>query len=282
MTAAGTPAALTLTDTEFQLAWETLGLGELPLVFAVCLDREDVTDEERAHASASAMAALQGKGLADTRGPSAELAGALALLAGPRWTVEARLVSGHPDATVVTGGSMRAVGAAGDSDTAVIATMADGVLALTWSPRFRLPADVVALAGEVQPAHGGNGGGSINVLTRVLFAAMAECGGSSRQLADLLVERGVPAADARAIAGINDETLRSGQFSVAVADQDGVLRPSARMVGFCDTQQGRWAQLRTAGTGVTDQEWITFTPVRSAQLAAMVAELLTESGAPAV
>lgn len=262
---------LTVSATEFQVAWEALSLGDQPLVFWVCLSHGVLAEEEHAQLAATALDGLRQRGLAGATGPAPELADALGLLAGPRWAIDARLVSGHPDATEAAGGSMRAYGVAGRGDGAVLATMADDMVTLTRTTRSRLPGEVAMLAGEVQPGPSR----SINVLAELLYAA-AECSaGDSHRLADELVARGLPPGDASTIARINAEHRRSGQFSVEVADQGGTLRPGRRAIGFNDTEQGRWAQLRTSNSG---QQWLTFTPASATQLAAMLGELLKESG----
>lgn len=254
---------LTLTATEFEVAWETLRLGDLPLIFRVCIGRHGGTDAERAELVASTMDGLRMRRLADGRGVSGELADALTLLANPRWVVDARLDIGRP---------VRAYGAAGRGDSAMIAVLDGDVVSLTGSSRYQLPAGVAALAGDLPPGPGR----SINLVADALLGASERCGGDSHRLGDELIERGVLVNDARTIAKINDEMFGSGQFGVEVPDAEGVLRRAPRVVGFCDTPEGRWAQLRTAAGG--GQEWITFTPARLGQLASMIADLLAECG----
>lgn len=253
---------LTLSATEFEVAWETLRLGDLPLIFRVCVSRHGGTDSERAELVAATMGGLRARRLADGRGVSGELADALTLLANPRCVVDARLDIGRP---------VRAYGAAGRGDSAMIAALDGEVVTLTGSSRYQLPTGVASLAGDLQPGPGR----SINVLADVLLGASQRCAGDSHRLGDELIDRGVPVNDARTIAKINEEMFGSGQFGVEVVDGEGVLRRAPRVVGFCDTPEGRWAQLRTGGGG---QEWITFTPARLAQLAAMIADLLAEWG----
>jgi EspG family len=255
---------LTLSDTEFEVAWETLRLGDLPLIFRVGIARHGRTDEERAALVASTMDGLRARRLADGRGVSGELADLLTMLANPRWVVDARLDIGRP---------VRGYGAAGSGDSAVLTTRDNGTVTLTGSTRYQLPADLAALAGDLRPGQGR----SINLLVEVLLEASQRCAGDSHRLGDELIERGVPVGDARTVAKINDEMFGSGQFGVETLNAEGALRRASRVVGFCDTPEGRWAQLRTAGADGRD--WVTFTPARAAQLAAMITDVLTECGA---
>jgi hypothetical protein len=254
---------LALSATEFEVAWESLRLGDLPLIFRVCIERYGRTDEERAEVMASTLDGLRMRRLADSRGVSGELADALTLVANPRWVVDARLDIGRP---------VRAYGAAGRGESAMIATLDGEVVTLAGSTRYQLAADMASLTGDLPPGPGR----SINVLADVLLDASRRCAGDSHRLGDELIDRGLPVNDARTIAKINDELSGSGQFGVEVVDAEGGLRRAPRLVGFCDTPEGRWAQLRTAGAD--GLEWITFTPARLGQLAAMITELLAECG----
>lgn len=255
--------AIRLTATEFEVAWEAMRLGDLPLIFRVCVERRGLTESERAGVVGGALDGLRRRGHADGRGIGAELAAALTVLADPRWTVDGRLDVGRP---------IRAYGAAGHGDEAVLATLDGDRMLISGSSTYRLPADLVSLAGEVPPGPGR----SINVPVGVLLGAAGRCGGDSGLLGDELTGHGVPPGDASMIARLNAERTGGGQFGVETADPDGVLRRAPRVVGFGDCPLGRWAQLTTAGTG--GQQWITFTPARLTQLAAMIVELLAERG----
>jgi hypothetical protein len=255
--------SITLTETEFEVAWEVLGLGDLPLIFRVCVSRHGLTEQERQQVIETAMSGLRQRRLANAHGVSAKLADTLALLANPRWVVDARLDIGR---------AVRAYGACGWGDSAAVATLDGGLVVITDTSRYRLPAMVTSLAGDLTPGPGR----SINLSVEALLAASQRCGGDSHLLGDELIERGVPVRDARMIAGLNEEMFGSGQFGVEAADQGGTLRRAPRVVGFCDSPHGRWAQLRTVGAD--GQQWITFTPARLTQLSAMISDLLAESG----
>ena len=254
---------VTLTATEFEVAWETLRLGDLPLIFRVRVSRPGSTDEHRALVVETAMDALRGRGLAGARGVSAGLADALTLLANPLWVVDARLDLDRP---------VRAYGAAGHGDAAAIAALDGETMTITSSSRYRLPADVAALAGDPPPGPGR----SMNVPLEAMLEAGRRSGGDPHLLGDELVELGVPVGDARMIAKLGAELSGCGQFGVDVVDHDGGSRRAPRVIGFCDTPHGRWAQLRTVGAD--GQQWLTFTPARLGRLASMIAELLAESG----
>jgi len=259
---------LTLSATEFEVAWAALGLGDLPLIFRVRIARRGPTAAERAGLVASTMEGLRRRGLADEHGVRKDLAGALRLLADHRWAIDARL-DFHREG--------RALGAATRHAAVVAVLDADTVTLASCTPH-QLPTELAALAGDL-PISGGK---SINVAAEAFLAAARETAakGDPSRLADELIALGVPAGDARSLAKINAEMLGGGQFGVEVVDHDGTTRRAPRVVGFCDTHDGRWAQLRTTGHG--GQEWITFTPARQPQLVAMIADLLAECGiAPA-
>lgn len=254
---------LRLSGTEFEVAWESLRLGDLPLIFRVCLPRAGDTDEERSHLVRTTLEGLRGRGLADDRGLHEDLVDALGLLARPGWVVDARLDTYRP---------LRALGAAAGRN-AVVAVLTDDTVTISASTPFRLAADMAALAAEHPPASGT----SINLSVEVLLAAAERVvGADPLRLADELVRRGVSQGDARMLAQVNAELVGSGQFGVEVADPDAGLRRAGRVVGFSDTRAGRWAQLRTAAHGGT--QWVTFTPAGIPQLAAMITELLAECG----
>lgn len=255
--------SITLTETEFEVAWEVLGLGDLPLIFRVCVNRRGLTEQERRQVIGEAMNDLRQRRLADIHGVSAELADALTLLANPRWVVDARLDIGRP---------VRAYGACGRGDSAALATLDRGLVAIIGASRFRLAVEVASLAGDHAPGPGR----SINLPAEALLAASQRCGGDSHLFGDELIERGVSVRDARIVARLNEEMFGSGQFGVEAADQDGALRRAPRVVGFCDSPQGRWGQLRTVGAD--GRQWITFTPARLTQLGVMISDLLAESG----
>jgi len=229
----------------------------------VCISRVGATDEERARLVGTTVEGLRGRGLADGRGLRADLVDGLMLLAHPRWLVDARLDTYRP---------LRALGAAGGM-TSVIAVLEGDVVTLTHGTAFRLPADMAALASD----HPQASGASINLSAEVLLAAAERVAGEDPQrLADELVERGVSPGDARTLAQVNAAMVGSGQFGVEVHDPDVGLRRAGRVVGFSDTRDGRWAQLRTVAHGGI--QWVTFTPAGTAQLAVMITDLLAECG----
>jgi EspG family len=253
---------LTLSATEFEVAWTALDLGDLPLIFRVRIARSGATDEERALVVTSALEGLRERGLAGARGLAAELAAALRLLAWPAWIVDARLD---------LDGERHALGA-GAGAAAVLAVLDAGTVTIAGSTPCRLPADVAALAGDPPAAPGK----SINLVAAVLMEAARRAAdpGDESSLEDALRDLGVAPGDARELATINTTLRGSGQFGVEVLD-DGAMRRAPHVVGFCDTPEGRWAQLRTTSHG---QEWVTFTPAGRAQLAAMIADLLARTG----
>ncbi|HEY0636317.1 MAG TPA: ESX secretion-associated protein EspG [Pseudonocardiaceae bacterium] len=260
---------IVLTPTEFEVAWESLRLGDLPLLFRVRVDRHGDTDEDRARLVRETLEGLRGRGLAGDHGLDERLADALALLAAPRWLVDARLDTGRP---------VHALGAAAGT-AAAIAVLADDLVTITTGTAYRLATDMAALAAEHPPGPGSSINLSYETLVRAAEHATDREGegrADPRRLEEELAELGVPLGEARLLARINQEMIGSGQYGVEVCDPDSGMRRAPRVVGFSDTPEGRWAQLRTAGHGGT--QWVTFTPAGRAQLAAMISELAAECG----
>lgn len=261
-----------LSVAEFELDWAAGGFGEPPLIFRDSAEDRVLTERERAQVVAEAADGLRGRRLTGTDGLFRDLIDMLALLANPSWVVDARIDRGqHADG----GERLRAYGAS-RGDAAVVATLAAGQVTIVESTSHRLPADIAGLAGERPPGDGR----SINVAAGTLLAAAQHSAGDNYRLVDELVGRGVQRDHARALAAVNAAMTGSGQFGAEVAGRDGQLRRAARVVGYCDTTAGRWAQLRT--TTVDGRDWITLTPATTGQLAGMIVQLLAETGAAPV
>lgn len=258
-----------LTTAEFQVAWDLARLGDLPLILRVAIDRPPCTDDQRASQVAAVLDRLQAAGLAGPGGLAPWLADALALLANPQWAINAWLAGGPADQAPAEPGTVRAYGAANE-DTAALAVLVGNQVTVTPSTACRLPADITALAGPAPPGEGH----SINLPAETLCSALASSHGDRDQLIDELVGRGVQRGAAGTIAAITGHTRRHGQCSAEVMDADGVRRPVAGTVDFCDTAIGRWAQLRTTERGGSD--WVTITPASAEQLAAMVADRVAD------
>lgn len=254
---------LELSATEFEVVWASFGLGDLPLIFRVRVAREGQTDDERARHVRETVEGMRARGLFTDDGPHHDLADAVAILASPEWLVDARLETNR---------SLCALGAAAMGRSAIAVLEGDTVTILLGTA-FGLVDDMAALAADHPPGPGA----SINLSWQVLVDAATAAGDPDPQrVEDALVERGVGANEARMLGRLSGGLVGSGQYGVEVADRDAGLRRAPRVVGFVDTPDGRWAQLRTAGLGGT--EWVTFTPATPHRIAAMITDVLAESG----
>src|SRR5699024_9305541 len=102
--------------------------------------------------------------------------------------------------------------------------------------------------------------------------AAAEAGGDVHHLATSLHRRGARHEDAEAMADMVRNADRRGQFGAAARDQHGRRTRTERVVGFFDTNRGRYVQLRRETP--SGQSWSTLAPVDGRRLLAQVEELL--------
>src|SRR5262249_60369590 len=85
-------------------------LGDLPLIFRVCVNRHGLTEQERSRVIEEAMDGLRRRWLAGAHGVSAELADALTVLANTGWAGDARRDVGGPRRAYGGGGRARSAG----------------------------------------------------------------------------------------------------------------------------------------------------------------------------
>ncbi|ASO18530.1 hypothetical protein FHR81_002939 [Actinoalloteichus hoggarensis] len=246
-----------LSAVEFDVCWESLGLGETPV--ALRLPSPGRTRDERRRIVANAEATLAARGLFANAEPTPELSAALALLAGCDWLVDAHLAL--PEV-------VDAIGAGCGSAGAVAARRADRVWVAALSDHQVIP-ELIGLAGEVPPGIGE----SASVRGGALAAAVRLAHGDSRVLVAELTARGERAADAAELARLCAEPLRQGQFGASTVTASG-RRRAARVVAFHDTAAGRHLQLRR---GHGDQEWVTVTPADNRKIALALRELAAET-----
>lgn len=243
-------AAHVLSAVEFDVVWERLGLGQLPVVLN--LPSPGRTHTERRRIVAEAWAELRERGLAGPDGPEPRLRRLLRLLAAPAVRVEVRMWGAAPVRAAVAGCSE------------------DGVLArcrgdnVHLQPCTSLPTAVV---GVLPPAPAGPGRAA-NVPTGALTEALRRP--SAAGLRGDLIGRGVAPSEAGPAARMLDGVVGRTDLAVAVADPWAMLRRSPVSLGVLDGPRGRYVVVRDRSNG----DWTTIAPTDERRLRHRVAEWL--------
>lgn len=248
-------APIALSALEFDVLWEHLDLGELPLILVV--PSPGKTDEERTEFVQQAWAGMYGRGLGGPNSVDPELQRLVRLLERPDREVDAR----------VTG--LRAIAAATGAE-AVLATLAGDTVTLRSTSPSTLPGAVTAL---LPPAPAGPGR-SVTVATAD-FEAAAEAGGANKAAFEsALYERGVRGDDVATLLEMIKDVTATGNFGCAVRDHLGRRRRADRVVAFFDTEDGRYANVRKPGVDGT--LWTTLSPADPRRLAGHVQAMVDE------
>ncbi|SHG48920.1 ESX secretion-associated protein EspG [Streptoalloteichus hindustanus] len=250
---------LTLTALEFDVLWEHLELGAMPLPIKVPSPGRTWT--ERSALADRAWADLAGRGLASAPHVEDRLADLLRLLAHPDREVDGRIWLGR---------RIRVLAAA-RGDDAVLAVLDGDRLTLREAASTGLPREAVG----VLPPRPAGPGHSVTLPSADLDAAAGACDSSHEGLAEALRDRGVRAEDAHALARMTRGATHLGQFGAAARDQLGRRRRTEWVVGFFDTAEGRYLQVRRAREGCAP--WSTVCPTDQRRLVAHVEEALAEA-----
>ncbi|HZZ48676.1 MAG TPA: ESX secretion-associated protein EspG [Pseudonocardia sp.] len=255
-----------LTAIEADACWELLGLGDTPLTLA--LPSPGRTPVERRALLTAVRNALHDRGLSDDHGPGEQIARSLRLLAGPDHHIDLILV-GEPYRHIVAIGAVR-------RDSAVVAYRRGDLVRLVPVRRGSVVAHLMTTVGPLRPGPGR----PVNVPTEVFDAAAAAAstgtgtgtGGSLWVMADELIARGVPRADATSWVHMCTGIRAVGQFGTALWPE-GRHRLGPWVIGFHATASGHFLQLRRpdpGGHGAT----VTVCPLSGRRLASLVAELV--------
>ncbi|HWC81236.1 MAG TPA: ESX secretion-associated protein EspG [Pseudonocardiaceae bacterium] len=245
-----------LTAVEFDVLWEWLGLGATPVVLR--LSSPGRTHEERRGIVASGWNGLRRRGLADVDGADPEIVRMMHLLAAPTEQVELRMRLGR---------ELRVL-AAGRPGAAALAVRQDETVTLGSAT------DPVAAALESLPPEPAGPGGSVTLPSADLESATGRAA-RGRNVAEVLIGRGVPECDAALLDGVLRAGTRRGQLSVLAADPWGVLHRHRKVLGLVDTPRGRYLMHREpADDGA---EWTTLAPVELSRLRHRVRLLLDEA-----
>lgn len=247
---------ITLSALEFDVLWEHLRLGALPLVVKV--PSPGKTDAERAELEERAWAGLEARGLGRPVDVRPDLEELLGLLAKPDREVDARAFVGR---------NVRVLAAA-TGTAAAVATLSEGTLTLQRASASGLAGATLATL----PALGAGPGTSVTLPTRDFEEAANAAGGTRDGFAKALLDRGI--RDADGLADMIKDVRGMGNFGAAARDRLGRRRRAERVVSFFDTDDGRYVQIRRAGPDGT--LWTTISPADLRKLVHHVTELLDE------
>ncbi|HEX2133449.1 MAG TPA: ESX secretion-associated protein EspG [Actinophytocola sp.] len=249
---------IALSALEFDVLWEHLRLGQLPLVVKV--PSPGKTFEERARLEAQAWAGLEGRGLGRPVELHPEVEDLLTLLARPDREVDVRAYAGR---------NIRALAAA-VGESAAVAELTDGWVTLRRASAAGLPgAALRSLTSE--PAGPGQ---SITLRTTDFEAAASAGGGTQEGFHKALLAEGVRPDDAAALTEMIKDVVGMGNFGAAARDKLGRRRRAERVVSFFDTEDGRYVQIRRPAPDGT--LWTTISPADGRKLTHHVEELLAD------
>lgn len=257
LSSAGT---IELSKLEFDVVWEHLRLGAYPTVYRMM--GHGRTAQERSRLVEDAWLSLQAKGLGQRGAPDPLLADLLYVLARPDREVDARM--NHGDRVV------RALAGA-RGGIAAIGTLIDGVFSFGEITPGGLSRAVVALL----PEHPAGTGVSMSLPSDLFASACAAAGDDPTRLRPALIKRGVRAEDARQLGDAFTEVAGAGQFGGAALDRWGSRRRAGHVVGFVDSDGGRYlleSRLPPSGS----EQWTTIAPTDPTRLAGSIDRLLAE------
>ncbi|MET0132328.1 MAG: ESX secretion-associated protein EspG, partial [Kibdelosporangium sp.] len=245
---------ISLTALEFDVLWEHLDLGDMPLVLKV--PSPGRTNTERAQLVDQAWRSLDGKGLGRQMNLDQGLSTMLRLLARPQRELDARLWLGR---------SVRALAAA-DPDSGVLAVQEGNELTLRPADGLGLPRHALSV---LPPAEAGPGH-SVTLPSKEFEAAAREAA-APKDFEEALRRRGMRAPDAEALRKMIGDVLRQGQFGAAARDKWGRRVRTPRVISFFDTEAGRYLQVRKEAD--SGEAWTTISPTDNKRLLHHLTEL---------
>ncbi|WP_330359584.1 ESX secretion-associated protein EspG [Actinosynnema sp. ALI-1.44] len=244
----------TLTPLEFDVLWEHLDLGDMPLILKV--PSPGRTNAERAELVTRAWQSLEAKGFADRVSPDPRLAGLLRLVARPHRELDGRLWLGR---------SVR-VFAASEGDAGVLAVQEDDRLTFRGADGLGLPRQVLS----VLPQEKAGPGHSVTLPTKDFEVAARESA-APKEFEAALRRRGLREHDAEALREMIGDVVRQGQFGGAARDKWGRRVRTPRVISFFDTEAGRYLQVRKESGG--GEAWTTISPADHKRLLHHLTEL---------
>jgi hypothetical protein len=248
---------MTISAVEFDVLWEHLGLQTMPLVLRVPSPGRTYT--ERAQLVDRAWRGLVERGLGGRGAPAPRLAALLRLLDRPDREVDGRF------------GVNRAVRwlAVSRGEDAALATLDRRGLTLREAAASGLAREVVSGL----PALPAGPGESVTLPSALLDAA-AEEAHTPAEFERALIRHGARDRDAQVLRGTVTRVRRQGQFGAAARDRWGRRHRAERVIGFFDTEDGRYLQLRR--NGPDGSPWTTISPADNRLIARELSAVLDE------
>jgi hypothetical protein len=258
--ASGLGDPITLSALEFDVLWEHLDLGDMPLVLKV--PSPGRTNTERAQLVDRAWQSMQAKGLGRQVDIDPRVTGLLRLVARPQRELDGRLWVGH---------SVRLLAAA-DGDAGVLAVQEGDQLTFRSADGMGLPRHALS----VLPPSPAGPGHSVTLPSNEFEAAAREAT-VPKDFEAALRRRGLRDADAEALRKMIGDVERQGQFGGAARDKWGRRVRTPRVISFFDTTAGRYLQVRKESPG--GEAWTTISPADQKRLLQHLTELHTEDAA---
>lgn len=249
---------ITLSALEFDVLWEHLGLGDMPLVVKV--PSPGKTHEERALLEARVWSALESRGLGRAVEVDRDIEELLGVLAKPQREVDVRAYVGR---------DVRAL-AASIGETGAVAELSGDQVTLRRTTESSLPSAALAV---LPPAPAGPGR-SVTLPTADFEEAARAAGRTREGFGAALLDRGLRPDDAEALVEMIKDVAHTGNFGAAARDRLGRRRRAERVVSFFDTEDGRYVQTRRPADDGT--MWTTISPADLRKLTHHVTELLDE------
>lgn len=249
---------ITLSALEFDVLWEHLGLGDMPLVVKV--PSPGKTHEERALLAARVWADLESRGLGRAVEVDPDIEEILGVLAKPQREVDVRAYVGH---------NVRVL-AASVGESAAVAELSDDRVTLRRTTGSSLPSAALAV---LPPAPAGPGR-SVTLPTADFEEAAKAAARTREGFGNALLERGLRPDDAEVMIEMIKDVAHTGNFGAAARDRLGRRRRAERVVSFFDTEDGRYVQTRRPADDGT--MWTTISPADLRKLTHHVTELLDE------
>ncbi|WP_435154323.1 ESX secretion-associated protein EspG [Amycolatopsis sacchari] len=253
-----TRGSLVLSTLEFDVLWEAERLP--PPHPALRVPSPGRTHTERRALVEQAWRSLEARGLAAGGRASAGLVDQLNLLAQPKVSIDVWVWTDREIKGLAVSTGRQALLGVVDRDEVWLIPARD----------TSLPESAVSVAGELSAGVGR----SVSVPHHVLRAADADAQGDPKALVTALEDRGVELWQAQELAGMMVGLVARGQFGVERLGRDGVMHRAGRVIGFSDTDAGRY--LVQLGGGGDGQDWVTVAPADNQLLAARIWELLDE------
>lgn len=251
-------APIAVSRLEFDVLWESLALGEMPLVLKV--ESPGRTHTERRQLVEDAWRAMENRGFARSAAEYERLAELVRLLARPDREIDGRLWFGSKV------GSVRVLVAASGGD-AVKATLTAEGLVLDDAAASGLAREALS----VLPTLAAGPGESVTIPSRQLEAAAANAA-TPTDFEAALREQGVRDRDAAQLAAMMMRLRRHGQFGAATRDRWGRRTRARRVISVFDTRMGRYLQTRSLAEADTEP-WTTVSPADHRLLISQLEEL---------